>query len=245
MGVLARQLAPSLDVFAAQAGMPRHSWGRGHRWARIQKVPLGRDPYSFAVNDITSSPVADTTTYFGADDSDDMVRVMDKVVDRQNTFAGTSDVLAAKDQRCRVEVTLRQGKLEELGVRHINDVARFKFAALQGSYFQFKLATVRSLSGSEGPVAAYQERQRVQKFLLTGISGLAKMDLTLLEHDTVKRPVVRRALAKLGRTLPGRPRTGPGAYGTAFAYEGLCKTVQTALSNLSRKLRGERGEEEA
>jgi len=166
------------------------------------------------------------------------------VVDRQNTFADTREVLSEQDQRCRVEVTLKQGKLAALGIRHIADVSRFKFATLQGTYFQFKLATVRRLDGRAGPVPAYRERQRVQKFMQTGISGLAKMDQVLLEHDSAIRPLVRRSLAARGKTLPGRPRTGSGPYGTAVAYEELCKTVQAALANLSRKLKAQVAEEE-
>lgn len=243
VGVLFRHLAPATDVFTTRTARPRHSWGEGHRWAPVQETGSGSDPYVFAVNDTTSSPGADTTSYFGAKDSDDMVRVMDKVVDRQNRHADTQEVLAEKDRRCRVEVTLKQGKLAALGIRHIADVSRFKFARLQGTYFQFKLATMRRLDGSAGPVPAYRERQRVQKFLETGISGLAKMDQTLLEHDTVIRPVVRKALAKIGKTLPGRPRRGPGPYGTAVAYEKLCMMVQTALSNLSRKLGAQAGDD--
>lgn len=236
VGVLFRHLAPPSDVFATRAAMPRHSWGDGHRWLRIQNTGPGSDPYTFAVNDTTNSPGADTTSYFGAKDSDEMMRVMDKVVDRQNTFAGSSDVLSEEDRRCRVEVTLKQGKLAALGIRHIEDVSRFRFATLQGTYFQFKLATVRRLDRSAGPVSAYLEKQRVQKFLQTGISGLAKMDKTRLEHDAAIRPVVRRSLAKMGKTLPGRSRTGSGPYGTAVAYEALCRAAQAALSNLSRKL---------
>lgn len=244
VGVLFRHLAPDTVVFATPDAMPRHSWGVGHRWARVQKIGSSSDPYAFAVNDTTSSPGADTTSYFGAKNSDAMIRVMDKVVDRQNTYTDTREVLAAEDQRCRVEVTLKQSKLAALGIRHIGDVSRFRFATLQGQYFQFKLATVRRLDGRAGPVPVYRERQRVQKFLQTGVSGLAKMDQVLLEHDTAIRPLVRRSLAARGKTLPGRPRTGSGPYGTAVAYEELCKTVQAALANLSRKLRAQVAEEE-
>ncbi len=244
VGVLFRHLAPDTEVFATLDAMPRHAWGVGHRWARVQNIGLRSDPYSFAGNDTTNSPGADTTSYFGSEESDDMVRVIDKVVDRQNTFADTREVLGEEDRRCRVEVALKRGKLAALGIRHIADVSRFKFATLQGTYFQFKLATVRRLDGRAGPVSAYRERQRVQKFMQTGISGLAKMDQVLLEHDTAIRPLVRKSLAARGKTLPGRPRTGSGPYGTAVAYEELCKTVQAALANLSRKLKAQVAEEE-
>lgn len=243
VGVLFRHLAPDTGVFETPDAMPRHSWGVGPRWARVQKVRSGTDPYNFAVNDTTNSPGADSTSYFGAKNSDGMVRVMDKVVDRQNTFADTQEVLSAEDQRCRIEVTLKQSKLTSLGIRHIADVSRFKFATLQGTFFQFKLATVRRLDGRAGPVPAYRERQRVQKFLQTGISGLAKMDQVILEHDAAIRPLVRKSLAARGKRLPGRPRTGPGPYGTAVAFEQLCKTVQAALANLSRKLKAQAVEE--
>jgi hypothetical protein len=239
VGVLFRHLAPDTGVFSTRAAMPRHVWGKGHRWLRIQKAGPRSDPYTFAVNGTTNSPGADTTTYFGAEESDEMMRVMDKVIDRQNTFTGTSDALSEADQRCRVEVTLKQSKLAALGIQRIADVSRFRFATLQGTYFQFKLATVWRLNSSEGPVSAYIEKQRVQKFLQTGISGLAKMDQARLEHDAAIRPLVRRSLAKTGKKLPGRPRTGSGPYGTAVAFEQLCRAAQMALSNLSRKLKAQ------
>ncbi len=243
VGVLFRHLAPELQVFTSRTSMPRFAWGNDHRWLLIQKSGRGSDPFTFAVNDTVNSPGADTTIYFGDKDSASMVRVMDKVVDRQNRHAETHEVLALKDRRCRVEVTLKQSKLAALGIRHIADVSRFKFATLQGTYFQFKLATVRRLDGGAGPLLLYRERQRVKKFLHTGISGLAKMDQMLLEQNALTRPLHRRSLAVKGKRLSGRARTGSGPYGTAVAFEQLCKSVQYALANLSRKLKAEVAEE--
>ncbi|MGV8832749.1 MAG: hypothetical protein ACOH2N_12305 [Devosia sp.] len=241
VGMLSRQLAPNQNVYSKRSAMPRVSWGVGHRWARVQEPGAGsfNDPYRFAVNEFTSVPGADTTSYFGAKGSDDMVRVMDKIVDEQNTHAGTFRALPPEEQRCRIEVTLKQAKLASMGIKQLDDVALFKFATLQGAYFQFKLATVPSRHVSVGPVTARLERQRVQKFLMTGICGLVKMDQTRLEHYKKTRPAIRKDLASRGRHLAGHPRAGSGPNGTAVAFEDLCKTVQTALANLSRRLRTE------
>lgn len=244
VGVLFRHLAPASDIFSSPADTPRYAWGKKHRWARIQESRGSdqNDSYRFAVNDISNAPAADTTVYFGAENRNVMWRIMDKVLDRQNTFAGTYEALPAARQRCRVEVTLKHSKLAEMGIRHLEDVPRFKFSTLQGQYFQFKLATVSPRNLALGPVARYRERQRIQKFLATGISGLGKMDQTILVRDGAMRPLIRKELATRGKRIPGRPRTGEGPYGTAVAYEDLCKKVQTALRNLSRSLRSHEDE---
>lgn len=164
-----------------------------------------------------------------------MVRVMDKVVDEQNTFAGSRLVLPPESRRCRIEVTLRKESLHATGIKRLEDIPKYKFAKLQGLHFQFKLATVADRSS--GPAAAYKERERVRKFLATGISGLAKMDQAALKLSADTRRKVRGELFRRGKHLPSATRTGSGAHGTAIAYEQLCKKVQTALSNLSRGLK--------
>lgn len=235
VGVLFRHLAPSLSIFDAPQDAPRYSWGAKHRWARVQEGgSTPRDPYCFAVADGENVPGIDTTIYFGGKDAEDMVRVMDKVLDRQNVFVGTREVLAPEEKRCRIEVVLKQSSLEALGIRQLDDVFSFRFPTLQRRYFQFKLATVPV--ETRGPVAVYREKKRLEKFLATGISGLAKMDQTILTHSSDVRPQVRQELARRGKSLPGRPRISSGPYGTAVAYELLCKKVQTALANLSRSM---------
>ncbi len=235
-GVLQRHIAPPLSAFDNKKSAPRQVWGAAHRFSRLQESKSSpRDQYRFAVVDDVNPPAADATLYFGAEDSDVMVRVMDKVVDRQNTFAGTSERLAPKDQRCRVEVTLQQRELNRLGMHEMADVVGFQFSAFQGLYFQFKLATLPA--NTIGPLAEYRERKRLEKFLATGISGLAIMDRTISRHSASLRPLVQRELHARGKRMRAAPRVAGGPYGTAIAYDALCKKVQTALANLSRSLK--------
>lgn len=150
-----------------------------------------------------TAPFINGTMYLGRRDGDVMVRVMDKVKDKQRPD-GTFEDLADENKRVRIEVTLRGIELIALGIMGIPSLRRMKVASLKKRFFQFRLpafqvtSSIRSVS--EG-VQNYREARRAQTYLTSGVVGLGAMETAISKCRRRDRPAQLAALRKQARNM--------------------------------------------
>lgn len=183
------------------------------------------------------APPADATLYVGAKGSESAWRIMHKTLDRQNTFVGTRTDLAEADRRIRIEVTLRGGELQALGLAAIDDLRRFRFARLQAAYFNFMLPTFRgSASTLHERCEAWRDTMRAEKFMKTGILGLMAMDEALADQYADIRKASMGDMRRRGLAVPRKKRVAGGRARTMVAHKSMNRLVSHALENLGRRV---------
>lgn len=241
--VLTRHFYPARDVLKAHRDRPRFSFGGGKDWAGVLGRTKGRpdlDDYYFTSLDTDQPPFVDSTYYVGADEADIRWRIMDKVVDTQNRAAGTFFGLDDIDKRVRIEVTLDRSAIAGLGVEYLTDLPRLRFAQLQSKFFSFVLPTFAdtnySHDGAPRAVRFMHERKREQKFLATGVIGLAAMDGAWARRVKAIRKDAKVYLRRSGRAVKPIRRVGRGSTGDYLAYEELNERVGVALRHLGERV---------
>lgn len=167
-----------------------------------------------------------------------MIKLMDKVVDRQHRDVGTWIELEEEDRRVRIEVTLQCDELWKIGIAELNDFQDFSFTPIQGRYFQFKLPTFApEPTNPKSPVDSARfglEQFCIDKFLSTGSIGLQARRYALEQRRTELWPAIRHSARKESRKLL-RNRRGTGPVGTFVAYEEMNKKIREALVHLTRR----------
>jgi hypothetical protein len=238
VAVLFRHLHPNRNVLTLNTTRPRFSWGskRSQNSFTLKKSSVELDDGDMFMNpagDVV--PPVDATYYIGHRKVAALWRVMDKVIDRQNRDAGTWIDLPEQEKRARVEVRLDRLELKGLGVTTLAELSELNFAKLQGSFFKFMLPTFMSPTPAMNPADRHWERQRVTRFLNTGVVGLRTMDdRRELERQKHRKPLTARLLAK-GKPMPPGDRRGRGRNGTMIAYEDLNDRVAMALRKLHER----------
>lgn len=240
-GVLVRHHMPETDIFSAKRDRPRYSWARGEgnishvfgdsrRTANVfEKIMLSTEH--------DRQVLVDATYYVGAKGAHVQWSIMDKVKDHQNIGAGTLFELNEKQKRTRIEVTLSQEALKLMGLKELSDLQTFNFRGLQRKFFNFKLATFESRSpGKMKAVSEAIERYRAEKFLVTGILGLAGRDTVRSKLRATNRSDLLRHFRLLDRSAPPLTRRGVGTAGTTMAFAELNKMVETALRHLGERV---------
>lgn len=184
------------------------------------------------------APWIDATMYLGAEDDDVMIRIMDKVVDRQNPEEETYVALTDTEKRARIEVTLKGGELHALGLHKVSDLKGFAFSKLQGRYFQFKLPTFRTASYEAKPSLRFvkneTERRRAEIFLKTGVVGLFARDIAFRELRGSVAADLRKLCVARGRPFSLRQK-GSGDSGLFVAYDDLNRLAAKALRQLGER----------
>jgi hypothetical protein len=240
LGVLQRSIFPTRDVWSDAKCSPRFSYGaepgEGQDVFKLQANGFIH-PDAYFEPERGAIPPVDATLYLGRRDGECMIRLMDKVVDRQNRDAGTWEEVPAHQQRVRIEVVLTGGELDLLGLYSPDDLVGFNFRKLQGSFFRFMLPTFEGSTEVTASRAHFEAIDR-QHFLRTGVLGLARMKRARSEARNKHRPALRQALRQLGKKM-SRVRTGTGSEGDLVAYAELNRVVQRSLRNLTnREARG-------
>jgi hypothetical protein len=165
---------------------------------------------------------------------------MDKVVDTQNRAAGTFVSLDDIDKRVRIEVTLDRSAIAALGVEYLTDLPRLRFARLQSKFFSFVLPTFANAShfhaGAVKAAKFMHERKREQKFLGTGVIGLAAMDGAWARRLESIRKDAKVRLRSSGRAVKPIKRVGRGSSGHYLAYQELNDRVGVALRHLGHRV---------
>jgi hypothetical protein len=240
VAVLSRHLYPNRDVLKLNTTRPRFSWGskRSQNSFTLKRSPIKLDDGDMFVNpagDVV--PPIDATYYIGHRKVAALWRVMDKVIDRQNRDAGTWIDLPEKEKRARVEVRLDRLELKSLGMKTLAELSTLNFAQLQGLYFKFMLPTFISPTPTMDPADRHWERERVTRFLNTGVVGLRAMDdQRELERQKHRKSLTAHLRAK-GKHMPPSNRRGRGQSGTFVSYVLLNDRVSVALRKLTERER--------
>ncbi|MER9022413.1 hypothetical protein NKI01_07550 [Mesorhizobium sp. M0815] len=229
VGVLARHLFPDRDFMTVGLDRPRFLRGRG-------KEPT----FIMGANNLLSShadrpaPV-DATFWIGRKDGQVSWRVMEKLIDNQNIGAGTWDDLPLSEHRARIEVTLDRRELIGLAVNNLHDLRRFKFAKLQGRYFQFVVPTFENQFGDKHAAHRALEVDRWRRFLNAGVVGVIAMEGARKLFRDNARPALKEFLRAKGQKVRPTTRVGSGPSGSFLAYETLNGRAAMALEKLGHR----------
>lgn len=245
--VLTRHFLPTRDVLSVLKDRPRFTFARGRK-STIQVIKRDRyfpktDDHHRISDESGRSPFVDACYYLGARKSDSAWRIMDKVVDRQDPASGRRLDLDEKRKRIRVEVTLQRPAVLALGIDTLANLPRLRFATLQGGFFRFALPTfaetARWPADKVSAARAWLERNRTQKFLVTGIVGLQAMDEALERQHKSLRLSARADFRRRGVAFKPMSRVGAGPASSFVAYDELNTRVATALTKLGARVRAE------
>lgn len=237
-GTMAKTIFSSADLFTRGPSRPRFNFERRKKPTflfPLQTSRSGIDPRRWPAMD-RLLPV-DATLSLGAIGDPAMVKLMDKVIDRQNRKIGKVEVLPLEEQRVRIEVTLQQSELRMNSVETLPDLITF-LTQVQGGYFQFKLPTF----APEGKMAGNclqimtreKEARRRQRFFNAGVIGMIAMSLGYREFRDEHRRELVRIFRQLGKRVIA-PRRGDGKLGTFVSYEPLNRKAADAFQDLRRR----------
>lgn len=174
-----------------------------------------------------------TTIYIGGLNAGPlMMRVMDKVIDRQKRGGGF-DLLEPDQRRSRIEVELRREELNVLGLNKIDDLYGFKFGKLRADLFDFAIPTF-AFDERKVLAAGITAARRILElavFERSGVLGLTHMQKAGLVHRNSTRA---RRLAS-GLSAAPRVRNGFGRNGFSLDYVELNRAVDEAFAGLVRR----------
>lgn len=249
---LTRHFWTDRDVISNAYDRPRFTWDKkakpeeekkqttGHVLMHIPDEQVSVNEHFLVSTERDRAPFVDANYYVGAKDADVRWRIMDKVVDRQNRTAGTFVQLDEADQRVRIEVTLDRPAVEALGVTFLEDLPKMLSARLQKLFFTFMLPTFldteKAGSSRNSAIKAWHDRQRIEKFLKTGVIGLKAMDDALERRRIQMRKDERRRFAMNKLKMKRLPRVGTHKIGTFLAFDELNGRVSDALGRLGERV---------
>ncbi|APH73402.1 hypothetical protein [Aquibium oceanicum] len=238
-GVLARTHLPSRDVMSQPDDRPRFVATDQRGEIRTVHVLASKkgvrrlDDELLMRNDKDIPATIDSTYYTGAAGSSSSWRLMVKRIDQQNKTTGAVLKLPEDEVRVRLEVTMLEQELSELGLRKLNELEKFRFQTLQGSFFQFRLPTFRQVDETEKPhlraVKEDFETKRMTKFLQAGVVGLEAMDAA--------RKRQARAI-RIASRVSEKPLPAPRRVASSLTiYDEMTKKVVQALRHLQGRQR--------
>lgn len=148
-GVLQRHFVPYRLNPAHEGARPRSIFGKivGGTGKTLRHVRHLYDPSL----DLYQSPMVDGTLYFGARDASVLWKVMMKVTD-QRTGEGHRQ-LPVEEHRARIEVTLQESVLRELGIDTLRSLDDFSFETLKKDFFGFWVPTIPGVVSAKGTAA--------------------------------------------------------------------------------------------
>jgi len=134
-------------------------------------------------------------------------------------------------------VSMTAQELERLGLLTLSDLREFSFTTLQGSHFNFFLPTFRGQDQTlRDCIEKRFDRQRMEKFVGTGVIGLDLYDQARAEQlDEMRTASIRNARGS-NLLTPERPRVGSGKSGRLVAYAEMNRAVSKALEDLDGRL---------
>ncbi|RJE80013.1 hypothetical protein DWB67_09985 [Paracoccus sp. JM45] len=236
LGALQRTIWTSRDILTNSNSRLRSVWKKQSDGVQKLLPELQHDDARGrrANSENHRAPFIDGTMYLGARHDDVMLRLMEKVKDRQR-FDGSYDDLNEPSKRVRIEVTLKGSELTSVGITDIASLRRLKLTSMQGRYFQFKLPTFKRHvdHGLSGTLQAFQEEERARVFHTTGVMGLSVMDSALALQRKRSWPGVRKNLRSMNRKAL---RTQMPRLAAPFiAFERLNMKVSLALRSLQKR----------
>jgi hypothetical protein len=214
LGAMQRTIWTGRDIWSDPECRPRTVARRGEKAVvKLTPKPEEAGTRCCASNPHNHrSPFVDGTMYLGRRDGDFMIRVMDKVKDKQRPD-GTLEHLTDQRKRVRIEVTLRGCELLSMGNTDVPSLRQLKVAALKKRFFQFRLPAFQVTSPVRKASEAtrnFFEGRRAQTYLTNGVIGLTAMDMAIAECRRRNRPAQlaaqRKQLRNMGLTLNPRSR---------------------------------------
>jgi hypothetical protein len=247
-GVLVRHFFPTTAILTSDKKWPRFFPGVVDE----TDYTVGRnkhDPRLDIIDRMTPStdrPVTYEATFYAGekDDARAFWRIQNKVLDKQNKAAGTSEILPEDKKRIRIEVALGPNGCREAGLQDFETIGDFKFTRLQRPFLQFMKPTfgVFPPGGSGGHSSAIKmrtEETRRERFLNAGVLGLQIREDAREDYRRLEMMNFMSWHKARGSKMPRRNRTGTGSYGSMVAYEELARVVERALAGLQRRVRRE------
>lgn len=243
LGAMQRTIWTDRDILSKPNSRPRTIFGDEKAVFKLSpptdqeaargRFSRGKERLNRIVPHHHDSPFLDGTMVVGAVEDDVMIRVMDKIIDEQNPKKAAK-TLTADEQRVRIEVTLKEGELKDLGVHDLYSLATLKLVALQKRYFQFRLPT---FSWRDNPQTGSdvlnntQEEWRAETYLRSGVTGMVAMETARAEHMAVARKGAKDVLTAMGKQMTPTSRRAANF----VSYKALNRKVTDALSGLARR----------
>ena len=236
LGVMQRTIWTERDIWTQPNSRPRSVFGGAKETFKLSPGPemdLNGDRRTAPEQHMV--PVLDGTMLLGAKDDRVMIRVMDKVIDRQRPD-GTHLRLTENEKRVRIEATLRGIELAAAGLMMMSSLHRFRFIAVQKRYFRFKLPTFNPRQPiSKGVDLAHNRDQalRAETYLRAGITGLMVRETVMDVRRAQVRRQVNRALKAMGR--PAQKHQAARRAPAFVSYEDMNRRVVIALQHLDKR----------
>jgi hypothetical protein len=241
--VIARHLTFDILKMSNNARRPRSYGATGRTLSLVKTFDRNRTRMLQELEEAASDhpPALHSTFYIGEkDDPDIMLRLQHKVTDNRNPQAGTFDALDKEEKRVRLEVTLGGLAMQKFGLRTLNDLESFKFTLLQDNCFRFRLPTFGPLTttpkATMGHIGRYQDRVRLQKFLVSGMIGLDALDGGRVELALSRRGEVRLHLKSMGKRVKRSTRV-PAPVDLSIAWDEMMRKVEQALRHLGERVK--------
>lgn len=246
LGAMQRTIWTGRDIWSNPSSRPR-TFGGNRQMERLIPPPreealekrLKRDNEvpSALVPGHHRAPFVDGTMYLGARDGDDvMIRIMDKVKDRQRPD-GTFDDLPGDQKRVRIEATLKGIELLTLGITDVPSLRRTKLASMKKRYFQFRLPSFSSDDSSRGAANVMRNAKQVWRartYLRTGIVGLMAMDREAAELRKTMLPGLRRTM-RAQKQVKQRTWVGKRLEPSFVSWEEMNRKVDVAFRQLVKR----------
>ncbi|MEN3974295.1 hypothetical protein [Emcibacter sp. SYSU 3D8] len=177
-----------------------------------------------------TTPLIDSTVYFGKEGAPVTWRIMDKTTDDRKGVKAMA--LMQDKKRARIEVTLGDATVAAMGLETLDDLKSPFFTKLRKPYFEFRLPTFDEVEG-KGIEAAREkyEELRWSLFAQAGVYGLLRMDRAA---DVTRADLNRKRTEGKVRAPDGtlrRLRVGENA--RLVAYGALHRRIGAALRNLN------------
>ena len=236
LGAMQRTIWTDRDIWTHPNSRPRSVFGGAKQTFKLSPGPEkdedGDRRTAPAQHEV---PALDGTMVLGAKDDDAMIRVMDKVIDRQHPN-GSHARLAEGEKRIRIEATLRGMELPAVGLTDMASLRRFRFITVQRRYFLFRLPTFNPrMHITRGLDLAMNRGQnlRAETYLKAGITGLMVREKVMDTRRAQVRRQARKVLKAMGKPEPKAsiPRRAP-----AFvSYEQMNRRMVVALQHLDKR----------
>ena len=238
LGALQRTIWTDRDIWSNPNSRPRMAFGRGKKMTVKLSPEPGMDSTDLSrlVPDNHVVPFVDATMYIGARDDDDvMIRIMDKVKDKQRPD-GTFDALPDDRKRVRIEARLKGIALLPLGITDVPSLRRMKITSIKKRYFQFRLPTFAQSKPTSAADVMHNTKEvcRARAFLRSGITALMAMDAASADYRQTLLPGLTNTL-RARKSSGARASAGKRLAAAFVSWDGLNRKVDAAFQQLHKR----------
>jgi hypothetical protein len=242
LGAMQRTIWTGRDIWSDSNSRPRTITGRGEDTVvKLTPRPEEAGTWCCASNPHNHrAPFIDGTMYLGRRDGPFMIRVMDKVKDKQRPDGSIED-LCNERRRVRIEGTIRGSELLSLGITDVPSLRQLRVTSLKKKFFQFRLPAFKvspTATRASERNGNFFEARRAQTYLRSGVIGLKAMDIAIAECRRRDRPAQlaaqRKLLQSMGLTLHPRVRE-PRLEPALVSWNEMNRKVDVAFRKLEAR----------